>query len=72
MRHRLPDRRPLLRNRRGSLQAERPGVQVADTFVFGETEVRTGVAMVVPAERVQWPVPGGLPVVEINGKDVRR
>ncbi len=54
------------------LQAERPGVQVADTFVFGETEVRTGVAMVVPAERVQWPVPGGLPVVEINGKDVRR
>ncbi|NEE22710.1 4Fe-4S ferredoxin, partial [Streptomyces sp. SID7499] len=47
-------------------------VQVADTFVFGETEVRTGVAMVVPAERVQWPVPGGLPVVEINGKDVRR
>lgn len=54
------------------LQAERPGVQVADTFVFGESEVRTGVAMVVPAERVQWPVPGGLPVVEINGKDVRR
>ncbi|CAM5721551.1 Periplasmic nitrate reductase [Streptomyces microflavus] len=54
------------------LQAERPGVQVADTFVFGETEVRTGVAMVVPAEKVQWPVPGGLPVVEINGKDVRR
>ncbi|MEW1579750.1 4Fe-4S dicluster domain-containing protein [Streptomyces microflavus] len=54
------------------LQAERPGVQVADTFVFGETEVRTGVAMVVPAEKVQWPVPGGLPVVEISGKDVRR
>ncbi|MFD5140293.1 4Fe-4S dicluster domain-containing protein [Streptomyces sp. NPDC058378] len=54
------------------LQAERPGVQVADIFVFGESEVRTGVAMVVPAERVQWPVPGGLPVVEINGKDVRR
>ncbi|GGV89622.1 hypothetical protein GCM10015535_43850 [Streptomyces gelaticus] len=54
------------------LQAERPGVQVADTFTFGRSEVRTGVAMVVPAERMRWPVPGGLPVVEINGKDVRR
>jgi hypothetical protein len=27
--------------------------------------------MVVPADKVRWPVPGGLPVVEINGVDVR-
>lgn len=53
------------------LQTERPGVQVADSFTFGSTTVSTGVAMVVPADKVQWPVPGGLPVVEINGKDVR-
>lgn len=52
------------------LQAERPGVQVADSFTFGTTTVTTGVAMVVPADKVQWPVPGGLPVVEINGVDV--
>ncbi|MER5969243.1 4Fe-4S dicluster domain-containing protein [Streptomyces sp. NPDC002055] len=53
------------------LRAERPGVEVADSFVFGETQVRTGVAMVVPADKARWPVPGGLPIVEVNGADVR-
>ncbi|MET7540593.1 MULTISPECIES: 4Fe-4S dicluster domain-containing protein [Streptomyces] len=54
------------------LQAERPGVQVADSFTFGDVVVNTGVAMVVPADKVQWPVPGGLPIVQVNGKDVTR
>ncbi|MGP3922459.1 4Fe-4S dicluster domain-containing protein [Streptomyces sp. 8N616] len=53
------------------LRAERPGVQVADSFAFGDAVVKTGVATVVPADKVQWPVPGGLPVVEVNGVDVR-
>ncbi|MEU6079118.1 4Fe-4S dicluster domain-containing protein [Streptomyces sp. NPDC047108] len=53
------------------LYAARPGVQVADSFAFGDATVRTGVATVVPADKVQWPVPAGLPVVEVNGVDVR-
>jgi ferredoxin len=53
------------------LREERPGVEVVDEFTFGRSTVRTGVAMVVPAERARWPVPGGLPVVEVNGVDVR-
>ncbi|WP_406508223.1 4Fe-4S dicluster domain-containing protein [Streptomyces sp. NBC_00212] len=52
------------------LLAERPGVQVADSFTFGDVVVSTGVAMVVPADKVQWPVPGGLPIVEVNGRAV--
>ncbi|QDY77246.1 4Fe-4S dicluster domain-containing protein [Streptomyces qinzhouensis] len=53
------------------LRTERPGVEVVDAFAFGGTTVRTGVATVVPADRGRRPLPGGLPVVEVNGVDVR-
>ncbi|MCU7826065.1 hypothetical protein KSNIM_31370 [Kitasatospora sp. DSM 101779] len=50
------------------LQAERSGVEVSAQFSFGDAEVATGVAAVVPAER-RAPVPGGLlPLVEVNGR----
>ncbi|MFE9427651.1 4Fe-4S dicluster domain-containing protein [Kitasatospora sp. NPDC006697] len=51
------------------LQAERPGVTVTAEFAFGEVVVQTGVAMVAPAAH-RGPLPGGLPIVEVNGEPV--
>ena len=41
------------------LEADRPGAQAVDVFSFGSAEVRTGAAVVAPAD---WsgPIPGGL------------
>jgi Fe-S-cluster-containing dehydrogenase component len=41
------------------LEADRPGATVVDTFTFGDTEVRTGSAVVVPLGYGES-VPGGL------------
>ena len=40
------------------LEADRPGAQAVDVFAFGDAEVRTGCAVVVPAGQA-GPAPGG-------------
>ncbi|MEY9872230.1 Fe-S-cluster-containing dehydrogenase component [Streptacidiphilus sp. MAP12-33] len=52
------------------LQADRPGVTVSNWFAFGDVGISTGAAMVVPRGRDDRPVPGGLPLVSVNGRDV--
>lgn len=42
------------------LQAQRRGTVAVDAFVFGEAEVRTGVAVMVPEGYGETRVPGGL------------
>jgi hypothetical protein len=42
------------------LLAQRPNAAATDIVVFGEQEIRTGVAVVVPALRADAPVPGGM------------
>ena len=56
VRRRVPDRSALLRVARGAL-AERPNAAATDIFVFGEQEVRTGAAFVVPGARRTRPCP---------------
>ena len=41
------------------LERDRPGATVVDTFLFGDTEVRTGAAVVVPLQ-YGGSVPGGM------------
>ena len=41
------------------LEADRPGARVVDTFSFGDAEVRTGCAVVVPLN-YEGAAPGGL------------
>ncbi len=43
------------------LLRERPSAAATDLIVFGETEIRTGAAMVVPATYGSETVPGGTP-----------
>lgn len=44
------------------LLRERPGAAATDLVVFGETEVQTGCAVVVPTDYGADAVPGGMPV----------
>lgn len=52
------------------LQADRPGATVSNWFEFGDVRITTGAAMVVPRDRDDRPVPGGLPLVSVNGRDL--